>query len=175
MRLKGGDPLLFGRAQEEIDALEAAGIAVRSRSGHHRGARLCRRLSVRRCRNAARCAASRFATPRVGEGEDTSDWARGFASADAGAIYMGIGEAAAVAAALLRRRQAGIASGGDRRERVAPRASAVVYTTLAELPGIDATQFPGPTLLLIGPQFVDRRAAALDLATIETLLRRAHG
>jgi uroporphyrin-III C-methyltransferase len=28
VRLKGGDPLLFGRAAEEIDALAAAGIAV---------------------------------------------------------------------------------------------------------------------------------------------------
>src|SRR5213592_1009668 len=26
IRLKGGDPMLFGRAQEEIDALRAAGI-----------------------------------------------------------------------------------------------------------------------------------------------------
>src|SRR3982751_1600302 len=26
VRLKGGDPMLFGRAQEEIDALEATGI-----------------------------------------------------------------------------------------------------------------------------------------------------
>src|SRR5262245_52854024 len=28
VRVKGGDPMLFGRAQEELDALEAAGIPV---------------------------------------------------------------------------------------------------------------------------------------------------
>ena len=28
VRLKGGDPMLFGRAQEDIDALQAAGVTV---------------------------------------------------------------------------------------------------------------------------------------------------
>ena len=173
VRLKGGDPLLFGRAQEEIAALEAAGIAYEVvpgitaalASAAATGTSLSQRGTVR---------SIALATPRVGDGEDASDSARGFASADAGAIYMGIGQAPAVAAALR-------AAGKPESLPVAIVENAslpgerVVYTTLAALPGIDAAQFIGPTLLLIGPQFVDRRAAALDAEAIATLLRRAHG
>ena len=39
VRLKGGDPMLFGRAQEEIAALEAARVPLRDRPRHHRRAR----------------------------------------------------------------------------------------------------------------------------------------
>ena len=38
VRLKGGDPMIFGRAGEEIAACRAAGIAGRGRARHHRGA-----------------------------------------------------------------------------------------------------------------------------------------
>ena len=172
VRLKGGDPLVFGRAQEEIIALEAAGIpyevvpgiTAALASAAAVGTSLSQRGSVR---------SIALATPRVGDHENASDWARGFAQADAGAIYMGIGEARAIAAALR-------AAGKPPSRPVAIGESAslpgqrVVYTTLAELPAFDAAAFVGPTLLLIGPQFVDRRAAALDAATIRMLLRSAN-
>ena len=173
VRLKGGDPLLFGRAQEEIAAFEAAGIAYEVVPGITAalasaaaiGTSLSQRGTVR---------SIALATPRVGAGEDVSDWARGFASADAGAIYMGVGDAAAVAAAL---RAAGKPSSLPVVivENASLPSQRIVYTTLARLPVLDTSQFTGPALLLIGPQFVDRRAATLNLDEIATQLRKVHG
>jgi uroporphyrin-III C-methyltransferase len=158
VRLKGGDPLLFGRAQEEIAALEEAQIAYEIVPGvtaaFAAAAALGTSLSQRgKVRSVA------LATPRVGDGEDASDWIRGFSAADAGAIYMGIGEAAAIAALLL-------AHGKPRSLPVAVIENAslpgerVVHTTLAQLPNLDPREFRGPTLLLIGPQFAFRKARA---------------
>ena len=50
-----------------------------------------------------------------------SDWAASVAAADCGAIYMGAGQASAIAGALIAAGCAADAAGGDRRERLAPR------------------------------------------------------
>jgi len=173
VRLKGGDPLLFGRAQEEIEALEAAGIryevvpgiTAALASAAATGTSLSQRGTVR---------SIALATPRVGEGERASDWARGFASADAGAIYMGLGEGAAIAAALR-------AVGKPPTlpvaivENASLPAERVVYTTLAGLAQVDSEQFSGPALLLIGPQFADRRVVAVDARESELTPKVGHG
>jgi uroporphyrin-III C-methyltransferase len=159
VRLKGGDPMMFGRAQEEIAALEAAGVACEVVPGIT--AALAAAAEIRTSltqRGSARSIT--FATPRVGERERESAWAHGLAAADAGAIYMGVGEAALIAKTL-------IDSGKPPGLPVAVVESAslpgqrIFYTTLADLPSLAGESITGPALILVGPQF---RARALEVA-----------
>ena len=166
VRLKGGDPLLFGRAQEEIAALEAAriayeivpGITAAMAAAAAVGTSLSQRGTVR---------SIALATPRVGDGEDTSDWINAFSAADAGAIYMGIGEAATIADQLIAHGKPAslpvvvIENASLPNERI-------VHTTLARLHSLQARDFAGPTLLLMGPQFAGRSAQRADDEEIRT-------
>ena len=167
VRLKGGDPMLFGRAQEEIAALEAGcvpyevvpGITAALAAAADIGTSLTQRGTVR---------SFALVTPRVGDGEEPSRWVDGIRDADAGAIYMGAHEAPAVAAAL-------IAAGWSPATPVAivedaslPESS-VYYTTLGGLPAFADHPFSGPTLLLVGPQFHARSRASAEPAMASPL------
>lgn len=97
VRLKGGDPALFGRLQEEIDALAGAGIGYEVVPGVTAATAAAAALGVPLTRRGvARSVA--LATPRVGRGEAPGEWVAG---ADTLALYMAAGEAPAVADALL--------------------------------------------------------------------------
>ena len=159
VRLKGGDPMLFGRAQEEIAALEAAGIRCEVVPGITAALAAAAELKTSLTqRGIARSVT--FATPRVGNGEQGSAWADGLAAADAGAIYMGVGEAAAIAATLL---AAGKAPGLPVAivENASLPDQRIMYTTLAALPQFATATITGPALILLGPQF-SARAALVD-------------
>ena len=163
VRLKGGDPTLFGRVQEEIDALEAAnvryqivpGVTAALAAAAALGTSLTQRGNVR---------TFALATPRVGDGEHESDWIGGFRHAQAGAIYMGRKDAANIAASL-------IAAGMATTTPVAIVVDASLpnvqthYTTLAQLPAFANREIGGAALLLVGPQFHprERHAAANDV------------
>ncbi len=164
VRLKGGDPMLFGRAQEEIAALEAAGVRYEIVPGVTAALAAAAELGTSLTqRGVARSVA--FATPRVAEGEPPSAWVQSIAAADAGAIYMGAGQAAEIAEAL-------IAAGKPPTTPVAIVESASlgesrrVFTTLALLPRL-ASQFSGPAVILIGPQYRARAQSVLNSAMEE--------
>jgi uroporphyrin-III C-methyltransferase len=146
VRLKGGDPMLFGRAQEEIAYLEARSIRVEVVPGVTAALAASAELGISLTRRGvARSVA--FATPRVGEGERESSWVESVLAADSAAIYMGAGQAEAISAAL-------ISAGKPADTPVAVVEDATrsgmraQYATLGELPSIETRG--GPTLILLG-------------------------
>ena len=167
VRLKGGDPMLFGRAQEEIDELVAAGIACEVVPGISSAFA----ASAAVMRSLTRRGASRsvvFLTPRFGEGETAHDWARPAVAADTVVLYMASRERQQIADGL-------IAAG------VPPTRGAVIVES-ASLPGqrllptrvMDLATAArelgdGPALLLVGDVF----AAIGDIADGQGLARAA--
>jgi uroporphyrin-III C-methyltransferase len=163
VRLKGGDPMLFGRAQEEIAALKAAGIAFEVVPGVTSALAAAAEAGVSLTqRGIARSVA--FVTPRVGAGEPASDWAKAAAAADTAVIYMGAGQAEAIAAALL-------AAGAARDlpvlviENASLPSVRQVALTLAELPLIAQQDFTGPALIMIGRVYAEALAQSTELAS----------
>lgn len=168
VRLKGGDPMLFGRAHEEIAYLQAHGIRVAVVPGVTAALAASAELAISLTRRgAARSVA--LVTPRVGEGERESQWIRSVLAADTAAIYMGAGEAQAIAAAL-------IAAGKPARTPVALVEDAslpgmrVQYATLEELPRLPTRG--GPTLILLGEVYGEALLAVQRLRPRERISQK---
>lgn len=163
VRLKGGDPMLFGRAQEEIDELEAAGIEVEVVPGISSAFA----ASAAAGRSLTRRGISRsvaFLTPSFGEGESPHDWARPAAAADTVVLYMASREPALIAAGLM---AAGVPAG--RGAVIIENASLpnqrLLPTCVARLAEAAACLGDGPALLLVGEVFAELAAAGIDPMT----------
>ncbi|HEY7238965.1 MAG TPA: uroporphyrinogen-III C-methyltransferase [Burkholderiales bacterium] len=154
VRLKGGDPMLFGRAHEEIAYLRARGVPVEVVPGVTAALAASAVLAISLTRRGAARSVT-FVTPRVGKGELESRWVASVLAADTAAIYMGAGEADAIAAAL-------IGAGKPAHTPLALVEDAslpgmrVQFATLGELPHL-ATR-GGPTLILLGEVFRETSA-----------------
>jgi uroporphyrin-III C-methyltransferase len=148
VRLKGGDPTLFGRAQEEIIALQGAGIEYEIVPGVTAalaaGAELGLSLTQR---GVARSVA--FLTPRVGAGEAGHEWARVAKAADTAVIYMGAGQAAEIAAELMARGMAPETPVAVVENASLPEARCMTMR-LSELPLANTAGLTGPAIILIG-------------------------
>jgi uroporphyrin-III C-methyltransferase len=160
VRLKGGDPMLFGRAQEEIEALEDAGIAFEVIPGVTAalGAASSLAISLTR-RGSARSVA--FLTPRVGRGETGSEWLPAALAADSVALYMAAGAAPEIAGAL-------IGAGKPASLPVVLVESATLpeekthFSTLAALAAERLPSATGPVVMCVGEVFRTREAIVLE-------------
>lgn len=101
VRLKGGDPFVFGRGGEECDALRAAGVTVDVVPGITAG--IAAPASVGIPVTDRRCAAGAiFVSGHAQAGGSAPDWAALAATGLTLVIYMGVAQCAQIAAALLR-------------------------------------------------------------------------
>ena len=161
VRLKGGDPMVFGRAQEEIDALAAAGIEYEVVPGVTAALAASAELGVSLTRRGISRSVT-FVTPRIGKDQDepgTDNWAQAVAAADNAALYKSRGEASALVEALK-------AAGVPARHPVAIVESASLpgarrlYCTLEDLPRRAAETDGGPALVVLGQVLSEAVAAA---------------
>jgi len=148
VRLKGGDPALFGRAQEEIDALQSAGVDFEIVPGVTAASAAAAELGISLTRRGlARHVV--FVTPRAAEGERENDWVASVLAADTAVLYMGAGLAQTIAAELLRRGKPA-ATPVALVENASLPESRVLLGTLTDLPALARKTGDGPTVVVFG-------------------------
>lgn len=158
VRLKGGDCGIFGRLDEEIEALEAAGISFTILPGLTTASVAAATIGqslTRRGRNAS----LRIVTGHDMAGFAEQDW-RGMArTGEVAAIYMGKKSARFIQGRLMMH-GANPATPVSLCENVSRPDQRILSATLATLPDV-AAQLTGPAIILYG--LAPRQAAALPL------------
>jgi uroporphyrin-III C-methyltransferase len=158
VRLKGGDPHLFGRATEEIEACRAAGITITTVPGVSAGFAAASALGVSlTSRGLSRSVT--FVTPSTAKGgTENMHWARAAAAAETAVIYMGATHAQRVRDALT---DLGVPA--DRPVALIESASwaeeRVIRGTLADLTALAAQVGEGPAIMVVGEVAREARGA----------------
>ena len=160
VRLKGGDPMLFGRAQEEIDALLEAGVTLEIVPGISAAFAASADLQCSLTRRAVARSVV-FATPREAAGSKQNTWAKAAAAADTAVLYMAAGEAQAVSAALIAK---GVPASRPVViiENAASARRKVIRTNVGGLPAAAHCVGEGPALVMVGEVYADVRAAGFE-------------
>ena len=156
VRLKGGDPMIFGRADEEISACRAAGIAVEVVPGITTAQGAASRLLV----SLTRRGQARRVQYLTGHGRDGKlpadiDWASLADPAVTTVVYMPTKTLPALVASAV---EAGLdpATPAVAVERATRADERVIAATIAELPARLAAEPPsGPVVVLIGRALAD--------------------
>jgi uroporphyrin-III C-methyltransferase len=162
VRLKGGDPMLFGRAQEELEALAAAGIEAEVVPGITAALAAAAALKASLTRRGVSRSVA-FLTPRVGRDESPSEWLPAAMGADSVVLYMAAGAAQSIAAQM-------IAAGRPPATPAALVESAtlpqqrVVATSLEALAARELPRAAGPVVMLVGEAFACEDAIRQTIA-----------
>jgi uroporphyrin-III C-methyltransferase len=167
VRLKGGDPMLFGRAHEEIEFLAKHGIRVEIVPGITAALAAGAGLGISLTRRGLSRSVT-FVTPRVAKGARASSWVAAVMAADTAAIYMGAGEGEAIAAALLDAGKPPSTPVAVVENASLPQ-SVVRFGLLSSLARIAPRETSGAALILLGEVF----EAAQALAGEEAVRRAA--
>jgi uroporphyrin-III C-methyltransferase/precorrin-2 dehydrogenase/sirohydrochlorin ferrochelatase len=156
VRLKGGDPFIFGRGGEEREALEAEGIAVTVVPGITAALGCAAEAGVPLTfrKEATRLS---IVTANTADGADKIDWTGLADRTTTVAIYMGLTAAASVRNGL-------VSAGRDPQTPVAVLArgtrpdSRSLTGTLKQLPALAAGAGEGPALIVVGDVVTHSRA-----------------
>jgi len=171
VRLKGGDPFIFGRGGEELEAARAAGVTCHVvpgvtaalAAGASAGAPLTHRGQAQ---------AVTFVTGHAATGgEPELDWDALARPNQTVVIYMGLSMAAPIAARLMAAGRDGATPAliVENASRVDERRVVTTLAGLAEAAGALA----GPALLIVGEAMALARAGVGPAEEIETLLKEA--
>ena len=180
VRLKGGDPMLFGRADEELRALEAAGVQTEVVPGITAAlagaAAIKQSLTLRGvARSVAfitQAQASNLVTDSAGQIAPTASLPNAHASADTLVYYMGRKDAVSIAQEL-------IAQGRPMNtpvhllESVSTSRERVLTTTLAELADNRTESWfnsNSPLLIMIGEALRNRQASQAQIQAADAVL-----
>jgi uroporphyrin-III C-methyltransferase len=159
VRLKGGDPMLFGRAHEELAWLKRHRIRCEIVPGVTAALAATADMGVSlTARGLSRSVA--FLTTRAAAGERPNDWVKVALAADTVVIYMGAGEAEAIARALI-----GAGKPPATPVAIVEHASLPgvrkLAGTLEQLPSLAARCGNGPVAILLGEVYRDAAASMI--------------
>lgn len=178
VRLKGGDPMLFGRAQEEMAALAAAGIDYEVVPGVTAACAASAQLRVSLTRRGVSRSVA-FLTPRAGAGEQPSQALRANADTSTLALYMASHESMALAQELMSYGRPGNTPVAliENASHPASREALTTLATLARVPVAallnSEAPLPGPIIVMLGEVFREelevRNAATTSIESKENV------
>jgi len=166
VRLKGGDPMVFGRATEEMDALRAYGIGFEVVPGVTAATAAAASLSLSLTRRGISRSLHFLTGHGAEDGLPAHDWVALTRAGGTLVVYMGGKTLSGLAAHFI---EAGMPADmpAVAVEDASLETQKIIRGTMASLPSQVAAASPrGPVLVLIGPAMQDEEAFSASVAAV---------